>query len=132
MSVTFSDTSMSSSGSATSAKQDTGNTSLASIDSKLTSPLSVSISGSSTTLTPTSGKVTLSGSALAFGSGQKDKILIIAGDTNLNSLYVGASGVSSSNGAEFIAGRDAILENVDLATLFVNGTAGYLTWLALS
>jgi hypothetical protein len=91
----------------------------------------VTLSGGSAALTPTSGKVTVAGSQMALGSGQQDKVIVIAGILNSGNVYLGPTGVTSSNGLELEPGRDVPLENVNLASMFVNGT-GYVTWLALT
>lgn len=100
-------------GAATAAKQDTGNASLASIDTKLTSPLTVVSSGSSTV----SGTVTSNEAALtAFQTSQytigtsavqitptplsgRKSISLRASCTGSNAIYIGpSSGVTTGTG----------------------------------
>lgn len=92
------------------------------------SPIPVTISGASTSLTPTSNqRNVLAGPTQNNLSGvpmQVDQVHIIANLTNTGNIFLGATGVNSANGLILEPGRGATLEEADLNTIFINGTAG--------
>ena len=89
---------------------------------------SVSIGGGGLSLVPSSGQVSvLAGPTQAPLSGvaaQKDEVIVIAKLTNVGNIFLGPTGVTSANGMIMEPGRGISLQNVDLATIFINGTAG--------
>lgn len=95
---------------ATEAKQDTGNTSLASIDTKLTNPL------------PVSGTITIN--ALPAGSnniGDVDVLSIAAGDNNIGNVDV-VTLPSLPAGANAI-GKLAANDGIDIGDVTINNTS---------
>ena len=88
----------------------------------------VSISGSATSLTPSSGQVNVAAgptaSPLAGVSTQVDEVIIVAKLTNTGNIFLGPSTVISTTGMIMEPGRSVALESVDLNTVYINGTAG--------
>lgn len=88
----------------------------------------VTLSGSVTSLTPSSNQINVAAGPtavpLAGVSTQVDSVHIIAKITNLNNIFLGPSTVTSATGLILEPGRGVTLENVNLNTVYINGTAG--------
>lgn len=88
----------------------------------------VSISGSATALTPGSGQVVVAAgpvaTPLAGAPTQVDQVNIIAKLSNLSSIFIGGAAVTLISGMELEPGRGVSLQSVDLAAVFIIGTAG--------
>ncbi len=89
--------------------------------------IAVSIGGGLPALTPSSAQVNIAvtGTAVALAgvATQVDLLHIIANITNGNNIFLGPSTVTSANGLILEPGRGVTLENADLSTVFINGTA---------
>lgn len=85
----------------------------------------VSISGSVTVLTPGSGEVNVgigpTPSPLGGMPNQFDEVTVTAKITNTSNILLGDSGVQLY---QMEPGREIVLHNVDLSTIFIFGVAG--------
>lgn len=87
----------------------------------------VYITGSSNALTPASAQVVVAAGPTATalgGATQADTLIIIADIDNTGNIYLGAAGVSSSDGLEMEPGRSVELKSVNLSAVYIYGTAG--------
>lgn len=113
-------------GAATSASQTTGNSSLSSIDSKLSGTLSVTGSsvGSSSGAVNV-GQQTVNTTAVQISASSTvptNGMLIGALSTNTASIFIGGSGVTTSNGAELLPGA-SLPFTCNLNTLYIRSVA---------
>lgn len=87
----------------------------------------VSSSPPASPYTPTNDQVVIAvtNTAIALGtSGTQVKVLVKAHILNGAEIVLGDSSVTTADGYRMEQGASEILENVDLSTIFINGTAG--------
>lgn len=97
----------------------------------------VVMGGGAVTLTPSSAQVVVAAgptaTRLAAAASQADIAYIIANITNLSTIYLGASGVTTATGLAMEPGRGITLESCDLNTIYIIGTAGEgVSWFKLT
>lgn len=117
------------SGASTSTLQTTGNTSLSSIDTKLSGTLTTVTSGSvGTTLDGVHVNQTTSNtSAVQLQAGSipaTNGIIVKALSTNTATVFVGDSGVTTANGYELTAGEPVALTATNINVVYVTGSNG--------